>query len=129
MDLFLTSRTYKLIVACSGGPDSMYLLDRLRRETQHSIYILHINHGIRTDAHIDEDIVKKYGNTHKIPTIIEKIDIQTYKDIYKTSIETASRIARKEHLEQARKKYNADWITTAHHLDDQVETLLYRLIR
>lgn len=57
------------------------------------------------------------------------IEVSETKNALKTSAENASRIERRSFFEELKEKYNARYIITAHHLDDQIETLMYRIIR
>ena len=107
----------------------MYILDRLRQETKHNLHIVHINHGERIDSSIDEKIVQEYCQKNNIDITTRSIEIPDYTKAFKTSTEDAGRIARREIFEEIHTEKKADYIVTAHHKDDLVETLLYRIIR
>lgn len=68
----------KLILACSGGPDSMVLLDLLRRKIikNHSLVVAHVNHQLRESARRDEKIVQDYCKKHNIPLEILSVDVK-----------------------------------------------------
>lgn len=119
----------KVLVACSGGPDSMVLLDILRASKGQNIIVGHVNHKLRETALRDEEIVKKYCKKHDIPLETLTVDVKKEAKKTKTTIEECARNIRKKWFEEIREKHNADTIATAHHSDDQAETLLYRITK
>ncbi len=121
----------KIIVACSGGPDSMVLLDLYVKGILPSsgIIVAHINHNLRKTAKRDETLVEKYCTKHGLIFELLQADIKKEAKKTKTTIEECARNVRKKWLEKIRKKYNADFIATAHHSDDQAETILYRITK
>jgi tRNA(Ile)-lysidine synthase len=118
----------KVLVACSGGPDSMVLLDLLR-ECKVNLIVGHVNHQLRETAMRDEEIVKKYCKKHGIALEILTVDVKKEAKKTKTTIEECARNVRKKWLEKIREKHHADIIATAHHSDDQAETILYRITK
>ncbi len=123
----------KVLVACSGGPDSMVLLDLLRiqrtKDEGHDIVVAHINHHLRTTSDRDEDIVASYCKKNKLTFEVLQADIKKEAKKTKTTIEECARNVRKKWLEKIREKHHADLIATAHHSDDQAETILYRITK
>lgn len=119
----------KVLVACSGGPDSMTLLDILRTSKGQSIIVGHVNHQLRETAQRDEEIVKKYCKKHGITLEILTVDIKKEAKKTKTTVEECARNVRKKWFEEMRIKHHADIIATAHHSDDQAETVLYRITK
>ncbi len=113
----------KLIVAVSGGVDSVVLLDLITKNTNSkNIIIVHINHGLRKES-LDEAIfveklAKKYG-----------IQYETSKLNLKNPTEENLRNSRYKFLRKIKEKYNAKYVVTAHHLNDQAETVLLYLTR
>ncbi len=93
------------------------------------IIVAHINHHLRKTAKRDEDIVQKYCTQNKLIFEALQTDIKKEAKKTKTTIEECARNIRKKWLESIRKKYRADLIATAHHSDDQAETILYRITK
>ena len=127
----INTQDKKIVVACSGGPDSMVLLDLYAKGLLPSsgIIVAHINHHLRKTAKRDEDIAKKYCDENKLIFEVLQTDIKKEAKKTKTTIEECARNIRKKWLESIRKKYRADLIATAHHSDDQAETILYRIAK
>ena len=118
----------KVIVACSGGPDSMCLLNVLvclKKELNLTIICAHVNHKHRIESDLEEIEVKKYCNAFDV--IFELYTILDYKDDKFT--ENEARDKRYNFFETLKEKYNANYIMTAHHGDDLIETILMRLTR
>lgn len=121
--------TTKLIVAVSGGADSVALLDLLFY-LGYSCVIAHCNFHLRGDeSNRDERFVTSLALRYKLP--FRKIDFQTkeYAALKSISIEMAARELRYEWFRQLCVRENADYIAVAHHADDVVETFLMNLSR
>jgi tRNA(Ile)-lysidine synthase len=125
----------KILAAVSGGADSVAMLHLLKTQSticnlQFTIICAHINHHLRGDES-DED--QKFMETlcadWNIPLYIEQIDVKSYAAQKKLSIETAARQLRLEALERIARQTGCTHIATAHHKDDQAETVLFRLLR
>ena len=115
----------RLLVAVSGGVDSMVLLDLLR-DLSHTIGVAHCNFQLRgEESDLDQQLVKEYCNTHDIPFYQKNFDT----DLPKQSTQMAARTLRYEWFEALVQTENYDWVLTAHHADDNIETLLMNITR
>jgi tRNA(Ile)-lysidine synthase len=118
-----------VVVAISGGADSMallHLLDELREDLKLTLHAAHLNHGLRPDAEEDAEFVRAAARRLAIPVTIEAVDVRAIAAREKRSIEDAGRRARYEFLGQVARDAGARRIATAHTRDDQVETVLMR---
>lgn len=128
----LIKKDDKVIVAVSGGPDSMCLLDslyKLKDELQFEIIVAHVNHGIREESEQEKIYVENFCNERNIPFNYLKVDVPTLSKKQKISEETCGRNVRYEFFEELRIKENATSIAVAHNLNDNVETVLLNIIR
>ena len=133
----LTPADGKVLLAISGGADSsalLHVLAALRFDEAHhrrlDIHCAHINHQLRSnEAQRDEDFVIEQCQKLKVPVITMKIDVRDYAKKSKLSIETAARNLRIENLVEIAKSQNCVCIATAHHKNDNAETIIDRLIR
>lgn len=114
-----------VIAAISGGPDSMYLLDILITTLNKKIVVAHVHHNLRKES--DEEAIKLEEYAKENNLIFEMMKIEEYPN-NKFSEEAARKI-RYDFFDKLIKKYNSDVLFTAHHGDDQIETILMRLTR
>lgn len=123
----------RILVALSGGPDSICLLNilfELKKELNIEIGAAHINHLLRgEDAFKDEEYVIKICEEIGIPCFVTRVDINNYSKEYKLSSEMAGRQVRYGFFEEITKKEGYNKIATAHNANDQAETILFRLMR
>ena len=123
----------RLLVAVSGGADSMVLLNllkNLQKDINFYIKVIHINHNLRgSESDADAEFVKTYCDRSNIDCSIESVDVLSYKDKNKQTIEQAARELRYNAIFNLKKQEKFDYILTAHNLDDQVETVLMNLCR
>lgn len=117
-------KTKPLVVATSGGPDSMALLHLLKINNYNCI-CAHVNHNLRKVSKEEYIFVENYCNDNDI--IFEGMEITSYKNNKFT--EQEARKKRYAFFEKILKKYNTDILLTAHHGDDLIETILMRIIR
>ena len=118
----------RVIIAVSGGKDSMALLhsmDKTAHRLNIAIDAVHVNHHLRDDSYEDQALVEKTCTKLKINLIIDHLDPAT--KLKGESLEMWARTRRYRSLERIRKEINADWIFTAHHGNDQIETILLHL--
>ena len=119
-------KNQKIGLAVSGGIDSMVLLDvfyRISREYNLKLYVMHYNHKWRKESFRDARLVKKYCKENKIRFLYKENKGKVIKD------EETAREQRYSFFESCAKKFSLKIICTAHHEDDQVETILFRLAR
>jgi len=121
-----------LIVAVSGGADSVALLDLLTTLPDFSLQIVvaHLNHHLRgAESDADEIFVRNLAAQQGLPCEVLHADIRQIAKKTGRSLEEAGREARYVFFEQVRQKHHATAIAVAHHADDQAETFLLRLLR
>ena len=125
----LFSATDKLLIAVSGGVDSIVLVELLR-QLDNQIAVAHCNFKLRArESDLDQEFVKEYCEKHDIP--FHTISFQT-KEIAadrKISTQMAARELRYEWFEDLIERYELDKLVTAHHINDQVETFFVNLLR
>lgn len=128
----LIKRGDSLILAISGGPDSMALLHIMKELRGHlglSIAAAHLNHSLREDAGAEEEMVRKQCLNWNIPFHARTVDVRNVAREEKKSLEEAGRDCRYAFFKELRAKLAANKIATAHHQDDMAETVLLHLLR
>ena len=122
-----------LVIAFSGGPDSVYLLKKIltsKKLRSHKLIIAHFNHKLRgAESDRDEKFAKETAKKNKLIFESESMQIKTFAKKNLLNLEEAARIKRYAFLEKIRKKHSAQAILTAHHLDDNIETFIMNLLR
>lgn len=120
----------KLLLAISGGSDSVFLLHQLlpiSQEKNLTLNLAHLNHNLRgKDSAGDEKFIRSLAKKFKLPLTVKKIPISKLKS--KPS-EDELRQWRYRFLEQTRRHTKSDFILTAHNYDDQIETIFFNFIR
>lgn len=123
----------KFLLGISGGKDSMMLLHGmivLSDKYNFDIEVLHVNHGIRGDeAKRDQELVRQYCKEHNINFHLRSANMNAYAKEKKLSKEEAGRELRKNFFNEVKELTQADYIVLAHHMDDQAETVLFRIMR
>lgn len=122
-----------ILLAVSGGPDSVVMLDFFAgqaRAHRLKLHICHINHKLR-GRHADADaaFVKKLGAGYGIDTVVLSADVKKLAEKHGTSIEHAARNARYSLLYRTALRKGCALVATAHHADDHAETVLLNLLR
>jgi tRNA(Ile)-lysidine synthase len=119
----------KLFLACSGGVDSMVCLDYLSKNHYTICGVVHCNFQLRgRESDADETLVRETAAQLGIPFYSQRMETTTYAKEHKVSIEMAARALRYDYFEALRTTHGYDYLVTAHHLDDSIETVLMRLI-
>ncbi|MFI5195631.1 MAG: tRNA lysidine(34) synthetase TilS [Chitinophagales bacterium] len=117
------------LLAVSGGADSMVMAD-LFLKSRIPCAIAHCNYGLRGEASdLDEQLVHDWCKAHNIPFHSTKFDTKQKALEWKKGIQETARILRYEWFEQIRKGNHYTKIVTAHHANDNVETLLINLFK
>lgn len=114
-----------VVIACSGGPDSMllmHLLIKYRLTHELNIICAHVNHNVRVESDAELEFVKSFCLENNI--VFESIKLNE-----KDKSESNLRNKRYEFLETIINKYNSKLLLTAHHGDDLIETVLMRMVR
>ncbi len=119
----------RVLIAVSGGPDSMALLHLFLRWDLSRIGVFHLNHGFREEAYRDAELVEDYAQKAKIPVYIANYDVTAYLKESGQSPQQGARKIRYRLLKKHAAEKNYSRIALAHHGDDQAETVLMRLIR
>lgn len=124
----------RIVIACSGGPDSLALAEvlmEIREKWRLSLAIAHFEHGIRGAASLaDAEFVRVYAEEHGLSCHIKHEDVPAYAERMKVSLETAARERRYVFLKDtARGMGEGTLIATGHHAGDQAETVLMHLLR
>ena len=117
-----------VVVACSGGPDSMCLLslvNNLKTTKKIKLICAHVNHKLRTESEEEAIMVQEYCQKNDI--VFELLEITDY--LTGDFSEEDARIRRYKFFDQVINKYKSKYLLTAHHGDDLIETILMRLTR
>lgn len=118
------NRHKKILVAVSGGADSMSLLHFLynhQKDLDIQLGIAHVNHKQRQESEHEEAYLRHWAEEHKVPF--------HYSAFSGKFSENAARTFRYEFFKQVMKAYDYSALVTAHHADDQAETIFMRLLR
>ena len=116
-----------IVVGCSTGPDSMALVDmllKIRKKYDLKLIIAHVNHNIRKESYQEAEFLKDYCLKNDL--LFETMIIENYGD---DNFHNEARNIRYSFFENIVNKYNADYLMTAHHGDDLMETILMRMVR
>lgn len=127
----LPDRPLKILVAVSGGADSMCLLDLLCNSTLDlEIFIAHMNFNLRgEESDADEALVREYAKAKEIELFVKSVDTVRYAKEKSISIEMAARDLRYAWFYSLKTEKGFDYIALAHHANDNAETLLLNIVR
>jgi len=122
-----------LLVAVSGGPDSVTLLHILlvlASKFSFQLAVAHLNHCLRGDeSEHDEAFVVSLAEQHQLPVHVERQDVRRYQKSRRLSLEEAARQLRYRFLHDIAAKYGYEKIALGHHSDDNAELILMYLLR
>ncbi len=122
----------RVLVAVSGGADSMALLHalhRVRDELGASLVAAHLDHGIRPDTAEDLAVVRAASEGLGIPLVFDRVDVPAQARAKRLNLEEAARLARRGFLERAAWEAKAARIALGHTRSDVAETVLLHLLR
>lgn len=129
----LVSQKQSVLLAVSGGIDSMvmlYLFSRIQKKMSLHLSIIHVNHQLRGEESMeDERFVRAISANYKITYYCERINVASFVHENRLSKQAAARQLRYECLERIRNQVKANIVATAHHADDNAETVLFNIIR
>jgi len=122
-----------LLVAVSGGPDSvclLHILVKLKEELGIRLHVAHLNHQLRgAESKADAQYVSNLARRLSIPATIEQRDVKAYQKHKHISLEEAAREVRYTFLAQVAKAIGASQVAVGHTMDDHIETILMHLVR
>jgi tRNA(Ile)-lysidine synthase len=129
----LITRKELVLVAVSGGADSVCLLHVLaecRRELGIELHVAHLNHQLRgEESEADAEYVSNLAGTLGIPVTIDRQDVAAYRTERKCSFEEAAREVRYAFLASVARRIGVQRVATGHTRDDHVETILMHILR
>ena len=121
-----------LVVAVSGGPDSLALvhaLSALRDDLRLRLFAAHLDHALRPESSDDALFVRDAMDALDVPITIGVEDVAAYRAERRLTLEEAARQVRYDFLARAAAERDADAVAVGHTLDDQAETVLMHLLR
>ncbi|ASS73806.1 tRNA lysidine(34) synthetase TilS [Tumebacillus algifaecis] len=129
----LLAKGDRVLVAVSGGVDSCVLLDvlvKLQARWELDLAVVHVDHGLRGEASAsDADFVRKRAAHYGLPCYVGAFDVGAYASAHKLSIQAAAREVRYAYFKEIAQQTGRTKLVTAHHADDQAETVLMRILR
>lgn len=121
------------VLAVSGGADSLALADaaaELMQQGRCSLLVCHVEHGIRGQESLDDAaLTENFCRARKLPFVCVRADVPQAAAAEGLSLEDAARKLRYKALYETASGFGADYVVTAHHRDDQAETVLLKLLR
>ncbi|MDZ5713806.1 tRNA lysidine(34) synthetase TilS [Jeotgalibacillus haloalkalitolerans] len=120
----------KVLIGVSGGPDSLALLHFFRENRPDlKVEAVHVDHGLRGSSAADAAYVKAYCKLHQIPFHLLLADVKGRMEQTGEGVQEAARKVRYAYFEELMEETGADVVMIGQHADDQVETILFRLMR
>ncbi len=128
----LLNKGDRVLIAVSGGPDSMallHILQDLKREYELELFVAHYHHFLRKEASEEALFVKREAEKYGLPFILGASPVKKYALREKISLEAAGRELRYKFFERIAEEYGLHKIALAHQADDLAEEVLLRFIR
>ena len=131
----LIEKEDKLVIGVSGGPDSMALLHillTLQEKEQIpscTLLVAHVNHMLRKEAEEETAYVEEFCRLYQIPCFVKRAKVEELAQKAKMGTEEMGRNIRYQFFEEVREKEKAQKIVTAHHANDNAETVLMNILR
>lgn len=119
----LLNKTSYYVIGVSGGCDSMYLLDTLRKLGYH-LFVAHVNYNYRHDSYIDYELVSDYCSEYGIPFYYKEFHEEDY---HNGNFQEQARTLRYRFYKEIYDLYKCDGLILGHHLDDNLETIYMQL--
>ena len=122
----------RILVAVSGGPDSVCLLDflaRWRERRQLTLFVAHFDHGLRRSSRADAAFVRKAAGGLGIEARVERLPVRERARRERKGLEDAGRALRYEALDRLARELGCNKVATGHQQGDQAETVLLHLLR
>lgn len=122
----------RVLMAVSGGVDSMVLLDVLyqfQKKFQLTLHVAHLDHQLRSDSQADAQFVVEQAKQRGLAYTVKQTDVAALAEKNRHSIETAGRDTRYQFLTSVANEQGCQKIALGHHQNDQAETFLLNLIR
>ena len=122
----------KILLAFSGGPDSVFLyrvLSFFQKKYSLELALMYVNHNLRDDVEKDLGFVKRFSEENSVQLYTESVNVYDYSSENRKSTELAARELRYSALTEKANNAGYDKIATGHNLDDNIETFIFRLLR
>ncbi|MCD5380857.1 tRNA lysidine(34) synthetase TilS [Candidatus Gracilibacteria bacterium] len=121
----------KVILACSAGPDSMFLLYKiLETNFRKNVVVCYFNHGTRPETDLEEKFLEELGKKEGFQVEVASCDFEKIQKLYPSkSFEELAREKRYQFFDAVLDIYKTDKVLLGHHLDDKIETFFFNLAR
>jgi tRNA(Ile)-lysidine synthase len=122
-----------VVVAVSGGPDSvclLHMLNQIKQSLGIRLHVAHLNHMLRgASSDGDARYVERLSHSLRIPVTVESRDVNAYRREHKLSLEEAAREVRYDFLGRVAQSMGVECVALGHTEDDQIETVFMHLVR
>ena len=122
------SKDRPIVAGVSGGPDSLCLMEALRK-SGYPVIVAYFDHQLRPESAADARMVEKTANRLMLACYLDGADVRAYAEQHKQSIEEAARNLRYRFMFKLARQYKAQAVAVGHTADDQVETVLMHFLR